>query len=168
MQCLYLLLLVAVCQGLAVQKVKAPLPRPEIKSVTTLDPLSIQVEWNPVQSIDEKDPVIGYKIKVWELPPIITFKYVVVDGVMKLVEDVVEPKINDAETPPEKEAKEIVVQGPLVSKALVPDLKLNVVHEVRVRAYTKSQDGPLSGLTRIQLQDTEKPVKHDNNVYKFV
>lgn len=77
-------------------------------------------------------------------------------------------QINDAETPLEKDAREIVVQGPLVSKALVPDLKLNVVHEVRVRAFTKTEDGPLSAMTRIQLQDTEKPMKHNNNEYKFV
>ncbi|XP_061711554.1 uncharacterized protein LOC133520875 isoform X2 [Cydia pomonella] len=155
MKCLLLLAFASLCQGLALQKTKN-LPRPDLLVLTALDPPSLEVEWAPVKHDDPSEPILGYKVKVWELPPVKTYKYEVVDGVKTLVQEEMPPKIGDADTPPEKDAREILVRGPQTSKTKVPSIKLNVIYEVRVRAFSARRDGPLSTHMRVQLMDDKK------------
>ncbi|XP_063532895.1 uncharacterized protein LOC134743430 [Cydia strobilella] len=168
MKCLLLLAFVASCQGLALQITKS-LPRPDLLVLTALDPPSLEVEWAPVKHDDLSEPILGYKVKVWELPPVKTYKYEVVGGVKTLVQEEIPPKISDADTPPEKDGREIVVHGPQASKTKVPSIKLNVIYEVRVRAFSARRDGPLSTHMRVQLMDDKKKENDiGNEVYHFV
>ncbi|XP_047984176.1 uncharacterized protein LOC125224769 isoform X2 [Leguminivora glycinivorella] len=168
MKSLLLLTFVAACQGLALQKAKT-LPRPNLLLLTALDPLSLEVEWEPVKQDDPSEPILGYKVLVWQLQPVKKYKYEIINGVKTLVQEMVPPTIGDADTPLEKDAMEIVVQGPQGSKTRVPSIKLNVIYEVRVRAFSARRDGPLSSHMRVQIMDDKKSENDiGNEAYHFV
>ncbi|RVE40075.1 hypothetical protein evm_015275 [Chilo suppressalis] len=79
------LLLVAVAKA-SVLKTAEDIPAPHLLRLVSLDPPGFKIEWNPVKSKDEADPVIGYKVKIWEQQSVKTYNYETVDGIPTLVQ----------------------------------------------------------------------------------
>ncbi|KAL4705821.1 hypothetical protein ACJJTC_017798 [Scirpophaga incertulas] len=126
------------------------IPRANLQRLIAIDPPGFIVEWLPVESMDPGEPVIGYKVKVWEQQSKKSYSYQNVDGENKLVEkDILEklPK-NDI---PSFAPIELDVKGADTTSIEYKNIKRGIEYEVRVQAYSSKGRGPLSGEMTIQL-----------------
>ncbi|XP_022825400.1 uncharacterized protein LOC111355624 [Spodoptera litura] len=149
MKSVYLLVLVSLCQGLPLDSKAGLLSAPHLIRVNIIDPPAIEMTWNKIESADVADPVIGYKVKVWEVQNITNTLFVVVHG---NVEEIVKTEEQGIDLLSELDGAPDEIQVPAdVTTAVYRKVKLDITYEVRVQAYTKLEDGPLSDPVRVKL-----------------
>ncbi|KAM3956665.1 uncharacterized protein ACR2FA_009384 [Aphomia sociella] len=150
----YILLLIAVSQAFLVGGMPTTtIPTPRITELVSQDH-AFTVSWSKVINQDAKEPVLGYVVKVWEIPDTLVYKYEIVNGEKVLVEEFKEAKL-DMTKIPSFTPREIKVTGADVTTTQVDNVKYNVLYHIRVQAYTKSEKGPLSGAAGIKLLDKD-------------
>ncbi|KAJ0179060.1 hypothetical protein K1T71_005835 [Dendrolimus kikuchii] len=136
------------------------LPAPLIKSLSAIDPAGFQVEWTRVDSYDDMDPVLGYKVKIWEVCDK-RLLYDKADGAVMLAKrDTRFSQALESRRIPDSEPFVIILPGFERTRTKVSNIKLNVLYEVRVLAYTRTMDGPLSQPTRIKLMKDNESDRH--------
>ncbi|XP_045495907.1 uncharacterized protein LOC123694501 isoform X1 [Colias croceus] len=158
---------------------------PKIFSVSALDPVGFFIKWTVVSS-NSRDPVLGYKIRLWEVK-------VDSQGYLKLVNGEEMPGLlledrpleirlwkveedsqgylnllNGEETPgllyeskplepmdkdkaPKGEPREEIVYNVDTRKAKIYNVKYNTLYEIRILAYKKDQEGPISEPARVKI-----------------
>ncbi|XP_035438666.2 uncharacterized protein LOC118268327 [Spodoptera frugiperda] len=149
MKTVYLLVLVSLCQALPLDSKAGLLSAPHLLRVNIIDPPAIEMTWNKIESADAKDPVIGYKVKVWEVQNTTNTLFVVVDGNVEELVKAEEPAI-DLLSELGGSPDEIQVPAD-VTTAVYRKVKMDITYEVRVQAYTKLENGPLSDPVRVKL-----------------
>ncbi|XP_052755509.1 uncharacterized protein LOC128201735 [Galleria mellonella] len=150
----YFILLVAVTQALlASGQPTNTIPAPHITILTARDD-SLDVSWSKVENVISNEPVLGYVVKVWEIPPVTVYKYEVKDGEKVLVQEQKEPELDTTKIP-SGVPREIKVPDATITTANIDGIKFNVLYHIRVLAYTKSQQGPLSDAAGIKLIDND-------------
>ncbi|CAG9795415.1 unnamed protein product [Diatraea saccharalis] len=149
MKVFYVLLLVAAATS-SILKAPEDIPAPRLLRLEALDPPGFRVEWNPVKSKDESDPVIGYKVKVWEQQSIKVYNYEVIDGVNMLVEQTILSEFPRDDVP-EWEPTVLMVESAANPAAQYNNVKVGVQYEIRVQAYSNKYEGALSDAMRIKI-----------------
>ncbi|XP_028165410.1 uncharacterized protein LOC114356437 isoform X1 [Ostrinia furnacalis] len=156
MKCLCVLFFVAVAQGFVTRVARGVegVPAPTLLRITLVDDpkMGFVVDWTPVASNDAADPILGYKMKVWEQPKIKTYKYETINGVKTLVEEYAPGKFPANNEVPTNKPREIVIQGDKTS-ARFEGIETGVLYEVRVQAFTKNIQGPLSQPMRVEINN---------------
>ncbi|CAH0605474.1 unnamed protein product [Chrysodeixis includens] len=147
MKALLVFLLVAACEGMRLETRTAQLAAPCGVKVAVMEGPAFEVSWDKVEEVDKKDPILGYKLKIWEVKSAKVTKYVIMNGEVKpMEEDLPMELIAEPTTKPEE-----VTVGPAETKATFKKVALDVTYEIRVAAYTKAKEGPLSSAIRIKL-----------------
>ncbi|RVE45047.1 hypothetical protein evm_010304 [Chilo suppressalis] len=150
MKTLIVLTCVIISQATVIRNRVTDLPAPRLVRLTTLNPRGIGVTWEPVYS-PSSNPVVGYKVKVWEQQTGIVYEYIMIDGVLQLVErEVLVPFPSGI---PDWTPKEVSVHGVTTSSAQFYLVKPEYTYEVRVQAVTSRGEGPLSNAMRIRFED---------------
>ncbi|KAL0882058.1 hypothetical protein ABMA27_000639 [Loxostege sticticalis] len=161
LRCLFFLLFVAANQAFVARERREAqdIPAPTLIRVTLVDDpsLAFKVDWTPVSTPEGSEPVVGYKLKVWEQEKIKTYKYELVNGVKTLVEEYAPAKFPNPDQIPTHKPRDILVYGADKTTAQVDGIEAGVTYEARVLAFNKNGDGPLSGPVRIEVS----PKDHD-------
>ncbi|CAF4926149.1 unnamed protein product [Pieris macdunnoughi] len=128
------------------------LEAPEVTSVSLAEPEGLYVQWWPVRQRND-DPVIGYKIRLWEIPESSTTDIQLVDaykypGTVKHEESSKSFSVNNTD-PISRE--EIVGSANKGLMSATVKIKYNTIYEVRVLGFKKDVDGPMSLPTRIKV-----------------
>ncbi|XP_063824444.1 uncharacterized protein LOC135074066 [Ostrinia nubilalis] len=155
MKCLYFFFSVAVTQGFVTRvtrEVKG-IPAPTLAHIDLIDDpgLAFIVHWTPVASPDGADPVLGYKVKVWEKPKVSTFEYEALSGAKRLVDKLAPVKLLHSSQEPKFKPREIVVNGADKSTAMCEGIETETPYEVRVQAFSRAGDGALSQPLMVQI-----------------
>ncbi|CAD0197295.1 unnamed protein product [Chrysodeixis includens] len=142
---LFALTLVALCQGLQ---------RPTIlRTVIRNDNfLLFEFHWTPVESEIWTDPLVGYKMRVWEVPNAVwdtkAKKYTSADGEYDVL---MEQESMDATKNSELVLlQEIRTPADLPSAAYL-NVRRGVTYEIRVAAFTKTHESAYSLSTRLMV-----------------
>ncbi|KAJ8733572.1 hypothetical protein PYW08_001870 [Mythimna loreyi] len=169
MKVIEFLLLIAVCNGLPVDIPKAPqllLPIPNINRLAIKgDPNHIThhaiVIWNKVDSGDPGNPIIGYKLKVWEIPKIKRTVYKTQGGkVVRVLEESFPELYIYTNEIPNGVPKEIVTQTDETA-ATIREMYDDVLYQLAVQAFTAEGDGPLSVPVRVRFGKSKDRTKED-------
>ncbi|XP_059052934.1 uncharacterized protein LOC131847385 [Achroia grisella] len=144
-----LLPLFAVTLALVAGLPTSTIPYPTITLLVARDD-SILVHWTKIKNVNTEDPIIGYIVKVWEFPDVIVYKYDIVDGEVVVTQEKTEAKV-DLTNIPSGRPREINVAGGDITNAIIDNTRPNVLYHIRVLAYTKTQEGPLSPGSSIKL-----------------
>ncbi|CAH0702663.1 unnamed protein product [Spodoptera exigua] len=140
MKSVYLLVLVSLCQGLPLDSKAGLLSAPHLLRVNIIDPPAIEMTWNKIDSGD---------VKVWEVQNTTNTLFVVVDG---KVDEVVNTEEQPIDILSELGGSPDEIQVPAdVTTAVYDKVKMDITYEVRVLAYTKLEEGPLSDPVRVKL-----------------
>ncbi|CAH0407169.1 unnamed protein product [Chilo suppressalis] len=148
----------AVLPTKSVNEQENDIPVPNLTSLIAEDPFAFKLGWEPVKS-DAADPILGYKVKIWEQPKRKVYKYETVDGIKELVEEYAPAKFPMTSDAPDFEPKEVVIVKADKHEAKGKNMNQGVIYEFRVQAFTKNGDGPLSAPMRLQFQ---KPKNDDH------
>jgi len=104
---------------------KAPQKPPSSVNVFGVNPSTVRVTWRYVQPSLDEEPLIGYKIRIWEID-------------------------QDMST-----AKDTIIPGGSKLEANVKDLIPGKIYKLRVLAFSKGGDGRMSSPTHtFQMGDT--------------
>ncbi|XP_021197306.3 uncharacterized protein LOC110381326 [Helicoverpa armigera] len=144
-------LLVSFSYGLPTDSKGTKLSAPNLTRLTAMESdggYSERINWDAVVSDDASDPVVGYKVNIWEVKKIKSTKYSYVNGTLQKREEEIEPPIDFDNGP---EGTPTVLLTPANQTEVTFNIKLHVTYEIRIQAYTKNIDGPLSSPDRIQL-----------------
>ncbi|KAH9631348.1 hypothetical protein HF086_005824 [Spodoptera exigua] len=181
MKSVYLLVLVSLCQGLPLDSKAGLLSAPHLLRVNIIDPPAIEMTWNKIDSGDVKilllvirqvdvptnltlsQYFLGFKgcshdfellllalyVKVWEVQNTTNTLFVVVDG---KVDEIVNTEEQPIDILSELGGSPDEIQVPAdVTTAVYNKVKMDITYEVRVLAYTKLEEGPLSDPVRVKL-----------------
>ncbi|XP_026738351.1 uncharacterized protein LOC113501421 [Trichoplusia ni] len=153
--------LMSMCQSLAVDKPNADLPAPNLWKFESIDDpanksTAQRLTWTAVDSGDEQDPVIGYKVKVWEVNKVKTIVYKSQGGKFVATEIEEYPRMSSNVIP---ESSPTVLVVPSNETTAVYPVKVDVMYQFAVLAFTKTREGPLSSPTHIRLHPTEDDLK---------
>ncbi|PZC85931.1 hypothetical protein B5X24_HaOG214296 [Helicoverpa armigera] len=107
-------------------------------------PTILCVSWDKVVSDDPEDPVIGYTAYLWEIKQWTTMEMNYLTGELEEIEN--EPKMDDDILP--DGIPMIVTVSANDTYAPFRNLKRRVCYEIRVKAFTKTREGPFSSPTR--------------------
>ncbi|XP_037965344.2 uncharacterized protein LOC105388902 [Plutella xylostella] len=132
----------------------------KILRITDLDP-GFEVEWKPQEMLGD-EPVMGYRIVIWEILPRNTFPskemsapiesehfFGYGETLPKWVK-YYDPNLTGHATP----FKELIVNGQASSVAQFRSVQPGVFYEVRVQAVSESLFGPMSDTLAIKFADT--------------
>ncbi|XP_045495922.1 uncharacterized protein LOC123694512 [Colias croceus] len=136
----------------ATEDVSYNLEAPRLISVTSVEPRGLYIHWSNVRQL-MRDPVLGFKIHIFEISESSeTEVKILTNNHPEIVKnDIPLQKFNSNKIDPTVE----IITG-VRFKATVTDLKYNTLYEVRVLAFKRDMDGPLSEPIRIKiLKDTE-------------
>uniref|UniRef100_A0A2A4J9L7 Fibronectin type-III domain-containing protein n=1 Tax=Heliothis virescens TaxID=7102 RepID=A0A2A4J9L7_HELVI len=126
----------------SVSGLKAP-ERAGLQDIGHGDDVAFAATWSKVVSDDPEDPVIGYSAYLWEIKKVKTLVFV--DGEQQ--ED--EPPIDNDHLPDGVPMITTVPANKTI--AFFYKLKMRVAYEIRVKAYTKSREGPFSSAMRLKV-----------------
>nr|XP_021197820.2 uncharacterized protein LOC110381747 [Helicoverpa armigera] len=114
------------------------------------DTVAFYFSWDKVVSDDPTDPVIGYTAYLWEINQWKAMEMNYLTG--KLEEIETEPKMDDDILP---DGIPMIVTVP-ANDTYAPfrNLKRRVCYEIRVKAFTKTREGPFSSPTRHKVLNT--------------
>ncbi|XP_045495908.1 uncharacterized protein LOC123694501 isoform X2 [Colias croceus] len=130
---------------------------PKIFSVSALDPVGFFIKWTVVSS-NSRDPVLGYKIRLWEVK-------VDSQGYLKLVNGEEMPGLLledrplepvDKVKPPKGQPREVIINDVSTEKAKIYNVKYNTLYEIRILAYKNDQEGPMSEPARVKIMKGDK------------
>ncbi|CAH4032920.1 unnamed protein product [Pieris brassicae] len=135
-----------------IQESQRYLEAPEVTGVSLAEPEGLYVQWWPVRQRND-DPVIGYKIRLWEIPESSTTDIQLVNadkypGTVKHDESSKSFSVNNTEPISREEIIGSTNKG-LISATV--KIKYNTIYEVRVLAFKKDVDGPMSLPTRTKV-----------------
>ncbi|XP_052755510.1 uncharacterized protein LOC128201736 [Galleria mellonella] len=147
------ILLLVLCTLVGAGQPSKTIPAPHINALNAQDK-AIGVSWSKVEGVYSDEPIIGYVVKVWEIPDVTAYKYEIVDGKKVLVSDKKEPKV-DPKKIPNSIPREIKVDGADVTAVDVDNVKDDVLYHIRVQAFTKTEKGALSDAATIKLISNE-------------
>ncbi|CAB3241650.1 unnamed protein product [Arctia plantaginis] len=146
MKVLYLVFLIPLCHSLK----ECSTPNDvRVTSNGEGDNLWLDITWSKVENIDDADPLMGYKVKIWVIKPQVTYQ----------IESNTEGKI--AVKPHEelphfdiKESHDNLTELDVPAnknKATVKGLKQGVTYEIGVHAYSAKCKGAVTKKMRITL-----------------
>ncbi|XP_038223250.1 uncharacterized protein LOC119840638 [Zerene cesonia] len=125
---------------------------PKITSVSALDPVGFFIQWKGVTSFN-KDPVLGYKIRLWKVEEDSQGYLKLVNGEEipgLLLEDRALEPVDKVKTP-KAQPREVVINNVSTQKAKVYNVNYNTLYEIRILAYKMNEDGPLSEPARVKI-----------------
>ncbi|CAK1544894.1 unnamed protein product [Leptosia nina] len=129
------------------------LDAPEVKSVSLVEPEGLYVQWSPVTQRQD-DPVIGYKIRIWEIPESSDTEIQLINankfpGVIR--DEKVQQTFSMNNSNPATREVIINSQESKLYMVTVDKIKYNTIYEVRVLGFKRDVDGPLSVPVRIKI-----------------
>ncbi|CAG9561446.1 unnamed protein product [Danaus chrysippus] len=126
------------------------LEAPILKSITGTDDGGVFVVWKPINDTSD-ETVLGYKILINEVKERLERMYKLVNGDQEpgLVEEMTSEEVFG--TMPLSLAKQIIAEGVTTDNMLIDYIKPDVLHEIRVLAYTKDKESKLSSPWRVKL-----------------
>ncbi|VVC95827.1 unnamed protein product [Leptidea sinapis] len=136
-----------------INAVKIDLTAPELVDVTEVDAQGLYVRWRTV-AFSRADPVLGYKIKIWEVKESSEHGLELVNAEEYPAEVTSELPTDPfplADTTPG--TREEIATGGETSSAVVSGLRGETVYELRVSAFKAHEDGPWSLPTRIKVMN---------------
>ncbi|XP_047516564.1 uncharacterized protein LOC125057127 [Pieris napi] len=128
--------------------------KPTHVRVSLYEPEGLFVQWRVVGN-HQGNPIVGYKIRVWKIEEDLHGSYTLLNGEQLAIisdERSVEPyNIEVPKHPPrEYTTPNIDIQNDLSIK-ITDGIKYNTLYEVRVLAYRKDLDGPMSQPIRVKI-----------------
>ncbi|XP_022113804.2 uncharacterized protein LOC110992344 [Pieris rapae] len=148
---IYLLFILEVALSQAIDK-------PTHVRVSLYEPEGLFVQWRVVDNF-QANPIIGYKIRVWQIDESLHGSYTLLNGEQLAIisdERSVEPYSIEVpkHTPREFTTPNIDIINDLSIK-ITDGIKYNTLYEVRVLAYRKNLDGPMSEPIRVKIVNGE-------------
>ncbi|XP_045495909.1 uncharacterized protein LOC123694501 isoform X3 [Colias croceus] len=125
---------------------------PKIFSVSALNPVGFFIKWTGVNSVNS-DPILGYKIRLWKVEEDS-------QGYLNLLNGEETPGLlyeskplepMDKDKAPKGEPREEIVYNVDTRKAKIYNVKYNTLYEIRILAYKKDQEGPISEPARVKI-----------------
>ncbi|CAG9795416.1 unnamed protein product [Diatraea saccharalis] len=155
MQWLCFLLMVAVSYASVpttrlVKKTDGVIPSPVLISLTAIDPTGFKLRWQPIKGAIANS-ILGYKVKIWEQPLEKVYKYETLNGVKVLVEKYTTAKFPLESQVPGFEPVNVILTQADEREAIGQNLRVGLIYEFRVQAFTNDGDGPLSAPMRLKF-----------------
>ncbi|XP_039750165.1 uncharacterized protein LOC120626615 [Pararge aegeria] len=151
----YLLLIAVMIQGLLGGSTAEGIPEITVGHFRILDPSGFRIRWFPIEVKNDTDPIIGIKIKVWRTPcEIRTYKHHKDNKIFEVVKSE-HLKFNRTTVPQELPENEYIVKPDEVSLS-VPYIDPEVWYHVRMLAFTKTSEGPLSSPIQFKINTNDE------------
>ncbi|XP_026737217.1 uncharacterized protein LOC113500569 [Trichoplusia ni] len=160
MKLLIALALIALCHaGPLENSALSRLQRPFIHKVVIRSDnfLLFEFEWTPIESGIWTDPVIGYKMRVWEVPDAPSTraqKYTMSDGKYTVLvehQEKTEESMDDTKNLDNNILLEEILTPGDLPRAAFFNVRIGVNFEIRVSAYTRTHQSSYSSFTRMRV-----------------
>ncbi|XP_023945197.2 uncharacterized protein LOC112050990 [Bicyclus anynana] len=150
-----ILLLTAAVPGLMLPTPSDDIPVPHLKVLTTLN-TGFTIEWDPIDTTNVKDPIIGIKVKTWKTPCIIKKRYHLSDNGASMIVESVRLSYNRT-TIPDILPEYVSIVKPDELTATVPHIEREQWYHIRALAFTATDEGKHSDAYDFKLgSDDEK------------